>query len=50
MKTAFFFDIESDGGGIFQHTKRYINSVLKLGLSDSELLHIYNVQKEKFGL
>jgi hypothetical protein len=45
MKTAFFFDIESDGGGIFQHTKRYINSVLKLGLSDNELLIIVNSKK-----
>lgn len=45
MKTAFFFDIESDSGGIFQHTKRYINSVLKLGLSDSELLIIVNSKK-----
>lgn len=50
MRIAFFFDVDSDGGGILQQTRKYIDSVLKLEVDQKKILIIVNSKKISFEL
>lgn len=50
MKTAFFFDVDTDGGGILQQTRKYIDSTLKLEIDRNRIIIIVNSKKISFEL